>query len=368
MIKRSLYLLVLWIGYLSLTAQTSIEVPMSEQHWNINANTYLFEVFKGEESIYLPQGAIFLPNVDFHNGIIEFDFSVPESRGFPGLFFRIVDDQNREEFYVRPHQSGNPDANQYTPVFNGLACWQLYHGDGYSGQIKYRFGEWHHVKLIISGTAGEVYIDDMKNPLFQIHELKHGDISGGIALRGGANIRYANFSYSLNENQSLGKDRKALAELPKNTIARYQVSHSVYDSLVLNQTTLNPALSSDTDWHVMETENTGLLNIARMAKKSDKKNTSLVKIVIDSESDQIKPLDFGYSDVAHAFLNGKTIYAGQRVFRTRDYRYLGTIGYFDTLFLDLKKGSNELIFAISENFGGWGLKAKMDDQEGITIR
>ena len=32
---------------------------------------------------------------------------------------------------MRPHQVGNPDAIQYTPVFNGLSAWQLYHGDGF---------------------------------------------------------------------------------------------------------------------------------------------------------------------------------------------------------------------------------------------
>jgi len=53
---------------------------------------------------------------------------------------------------------------------------------------------------------------------------------------------------------------------------------------------------------------------------------------------------------------------------SRDYRFLGTIGFFDQLFLPLKKGSNELWFVVSENFGGWGVKAKLENMDKISLR
>ena len=46
---------------------------------------------------------------------------------------------NYENFYIRPHQSGNPDANQYQPVFNGSASWQLYYGPEYAAPVEYRY-------------------------------------------------------------------------------------------------------------------------------------------------------------------------------------------------------------------------------------
>ena len=52
---------------------------------------------------------------------------------------------------------------------------------------------------------------------------------------------------------------------------------------------------------------------------------------------------------------------------SRDYRYLGTIGYFDEVFLPLEPGKNELWFAVGENFGGWGLEARLDGADGVTI-
>ena len=44
---------------------------------------------------------------------------------------------------------------------------------------------------------------------------------------------------------------------------------------------------------------------------------------------------------------------------TRDYRFLGSIGYWDRLYLPLVPGENELVLAVSENFGGWGLQARL---------
>ena len=61
------------------------------------------------------------------------------------------------------------------------------------------------------------------------------------------------------------------------------------------------------------------------------------------------------------------MYEGQRQFMSRDYRYLGTIGFFDAVHLPLKKGKNELVIAVSETFGGWGIQGEFEDMEGIKL-
>ena len=93
-----------------------------------------------------------------------------------------------------------------------------------------------------------------------------------------------------------------------------------------------------------------------------------LKIVVVSDKDQIKKLDIGYSDRVKAFCNEQAIYSGNNSFRTRDYRYLGTIGYFDAIYLPLKKGENTIMLAVSETFGGWGVMGKWDNMEGIQIK
>ena len=47
---------------------------------------------------------------------------------------------------------------------------------------------------------------------------------------------------------------------------------------------------------------------------------------------------------------------------------LGTIGFFDELYLPFKKGENEIWMAVSEDFGGWGLLAKLENLDGVKIQ
>jgi hypothetical protein len=97
------------------------------------------------------------------------------------------------------------------------------------------------------------------------------------------------------------------------------------------------------------------------------KNTVFARITIDSARQQIKKLKFGFSDRIKVYLNDRLLYSGNNNYRSRDYRFLGTIGYFDELYLPLEKGKNELWMAVSESFGGWGIKCRFEDMEGITL-
>jgi hypothetical protein len=76
-------------------------------------------------------------------------------------------------------------------------------------------------------------------------------------------------------------------------------------------------------------------------------------------------LNFGYSDTAKVFVNGKLIYAGNNTYQSRDYRYLGTIGLFDSVVLPLHSGENEILIAVTEAFGGWGVMAELENVDGI---
>ena len=51
--------------------------------------------------------------------------------------WRALDGENYESFFVRPHQVGNPDSIQYTPVSNGISSWQLDHGEGFWASVPF---------------------------------------------------------------------------------------------------------------------------------------------------------------------------------------------------------------------------------------
>ena len=74
------------------------------------------------------------------------------------------------------------------------------------------------------------------------------------------------------------------------------------------------------------------------------------------------------SDEASVFVNGVPLYGGTNRCQSRDYRYLGTIGLFDEVYLPLRDGRNEVRFVVTEAFGGWGLQARFEDTQGIEFQ
>jgi hypothetical protein len=80
------------------------------------------------------------------------------------------------------------------------------------------------------------------------------------------------------------------------------------------------------------------------------------------------PLEFGFSDRAVVFLDRRPLFRGDDAYRTRDYRFLGSIGWWDTVYLPLREGANELVVAVSETFGGWGLQARLPADAAVSIQ
>jgi hypothetical protein len=357
---RKVFILMMIIGSLVSTRLLSQErktAMLDPDAWEIDAARHEFTNYRGQDALYLENGTARLIGSSFKTGIIDYDVNFREGRKFIGVHFRIKDKRNYEEFYLRAHQSGNPDAMQYTPVFNGVAGWQLYYGEGYSTAHKYNFTEWTHIRLIVAEDRMDVFIDDMSRPVLHVHDLKAEPIAGSYGFGtqlGGA--YYANLEVKPLSEPALVSEVTPLPEPEPGTILKWQVSSVFNVNEVVELTDLNdlPNLNS-LEWLTLSAEYTGTVNLASVSNWSEDNNTVLVKAVIHSDKDQLKRMGFGYSDVAQLFVNGKPLYLGQRVFRSRDYRYLGTIGYYDVVYIDLKQGENEVVFAVSEMFGGWGL-------------
>ena len=91
--------------------------------------------YLGRECVYLESSSdstvVVQREPELADGFVELDLAVGPERSFPGVAWRVHDIESYESFFVRPHQVGNPDAIQYTPVWHGVSAWQLYHGDGY---------------------------------------------------------------------------------------------------------------------------------------------------------------------------------------------------------------------------------------------
>jgi len=363
-IKKLVILFVASVGYtLSVSASN---ILLNNDNFTVEGKKAEFTSYMGKKSLLLNGASATVNAIVFTSGIIEYDVAFTEQRNFVGVKFRQQDGENSEEFYIRPHQSGNPDANQYNPIFNGLSAWQLYHKD-FAGKVNYNFGGWNHIKIIVTNKQGEVYINDMTKPAFSITEFLRPIESGGISFSSArADAYIANVSIVNNDNiQTLSTPLKTTKLSLKNYISKWEISNSFSESFLENTTKLNQQELVKMDWQSLNTDNYGVLNMARIQGVNKTSNTAFAKFTIDSNKVQTKALHFGYSDKVRVYVNNTLVYAGNNSFRSRDYRYLGTIGLFDTIYLPLKSGINEVSFAVSESFGGWGVTARFDDCEGI---
>jgi hypothetical protein len=83
---------------------------------------------------------------------------------------------------------------------------------------------------------------------------------------------------------------------------------------------------------------------------------------IESDRDQVRKLEIGYSDDVSIFLNGQILYGGRSALSFRDPGFLGIVNTEnDAVYLPLKKGNNELLLAVSELGGGWGFICRLTD-------
>jgi hypothetical protein len=156
--------------------------------------------------------------------------------------------------------------------------------------------------------------------------------------------------------------------VPAGTIPSWRVSDVFAESALAGKDALGPDDLAPRTWTRLETERSGLANLARLQGIQGRTNTVFVKKIIVSDREQTKRLDFGFCDRARVYLNGRLLFHGDDTPRSRDYRFLGSIGYFDALYLPLRKGENELLLAITEEVGGWGVQAKLADSSGLALQ
>ncbi len=78
---------------------------------------------------------------------------------YAGIAFHAVDQNNYELVYAQPHTSGQWDALQYDPVFNGSNTWQIYHGAAYQQAAILPTGQWFRLRLDVFDECAAVSVD-----------------------------------------------------------------------------------------------------------------------------------------------------------------------------------------------------------------
>lgn len=355
----------------------TLSLPPDSPRWDLEQQAKAAE-YLGRKCLLLDGGAAVVKDFEMRDGVIDVDIATPAKRGFFGIQFRMSNDgANGEWVYLRQHKSGLPDAMQYTPVLNTGANWQIFNGPGFTGAVDIPKDTWFHLRLEVTGAQAKLYVKDMDKPALVMDDLKSGVQKGQVALYVLTGVTYFS-NFEVRDTPDAPWERHP-PPVPGNTLTKWEISPS-YDALTRNlESPLTPSEIDAIHWQAVEAEPPGFVVLYRyreaphphvtfqgdFSKRLEPQPGTKVlyaRTAIDSDRDQVKKLEIGYSDEVSVFLNGKILYRGRSAQGFRDPGFLGIINpENDTLYLSLKKGSNELVLAISELGGGWGFICRLQD-------
>ena len=357
----------------------TLAIPPDSPRWELQGEAKAAE-YQGRKCLALDGGAAIVKDFEMRDGVVDVDVATPASRGFFGIQFRIANDgASAEWIYLRQHKSGLPDALQYTPVLNTGLNWQIYNGPGFTGAVEIPKDVWFHLRLEVAGAQAKLWVKDMDKPALVMTDLKSGVPKGQVALAVLTGATYFS-NFEVRTTPDAPWERRP-PPMPPGTITRWKLSPS-YDALERNLERPPPPSELDAiPWQDVEAEPPGFVVVYRYREAPHPRVTFQgdfskrlepqpgMKVVyartrIDSDREQMKKLSIGYSDDVSVFCNGRILYRGRSAQGFRDPGFLGIVNpENDAVYLPLRKGSNDLVLALSELGGGWGFICRLEDVE-----
>jgi len=158
--------------------------------------------YKGKKALHILGGEqtyVYLPGVEFQDGVIELDIAGPI---FSGVGFRGRENGRRvEKIYFRPQNAGtakHANTVQYAVLGREDGTWR-YLRTKFPGKYEtgadIKKGEWFHVKLVIRGTEVKVYVDEKPEPVLTVDKMLDGVAKGTVGVWGW-NSYFANFRFT----------------------------------------------------------------------------------------------------------------------------------------------------------------------------
>jgi len=327
-----------------------------------------FEEHLGRSSIHLRRGIAVLHGPNFQNGSVEADVTPAKAgQGFIGLAFRVQSTKTYELIYIRNGLSGKPDAVQYDPVFRGGITWQLH--PGLQAYAEFPQDRWIHLKVVFNGSHAELFIDHGEKPVLTVRNLEQGDSRGSIGV-----FSLADGGYVSNVEYTQAPDAPYAAQPPAmdpQALTDWSLSQSFVEKDVRPED--YPKLKQ-LMWEKVAADAPGILMIDRYrdspdifvgdVRKMDGDGLPMAavvfaKTVIRSDVEVRRQLRFGYSDEVVMYLNGQPVFEGKNGIGYREAGSFGRLGMTESVYLPLKKGDNELVFAVKEYNGGWGFETAL---------
>ena len=344
------------------------QVKLTAEHWDSKPNTVEFLTWKGVPSMKIlsNEGQTVLKDLDFRDGTIEYDVEFTDPR-FAAVYFRRTSDQENECFYFRTARAFKgkaTDAVQYAPFIKGVNLWDML--PEYQSAALIEKEKWNHVKLVVSGKQLLAYVNSKL--VLQIPQLEADSMHGGISFNGAVVI--SNLVVKPGKTERLspvpGID---LTDNDPRYLRKWEVGQPFKAPDEGRSFKAGFLPEKGVTWDTVIAERRGLINLTRIFGESKEKRFVWLKTTIHSEKAQIRKLNMGFSDEVWVFINQRYLYADKNLYGSPGAKYPdGRCSLENTAFeLPLNEGDNEVLIGLSNDFYGWGIIARLDRLEGLTI-
>jgi hypothetical protein len=368
-------LLLLLSPFVALAAQERL--PFSDGRWEFRGDSTVVDTLDGRESLRLVSGFAYRRDVRLQDGTIDLEVMLTRKRSFVYVSFRMASDREYEEFYLRPHKSGLPDAVQYAPVWQGQSAWQLYHGPEGTAAPELPLNAWTQLRIVVSGDRAALFVGDTLQPVLVsrlAHPSRPGYLSLGSFLPAGSKVTgpVARFSRVRVRPGVVAWDFPEAPPpvSPPGVIGRWILGapFAPPDSGISSLGLLPPpALAPG---RTVAADARGLVALHALVQLPAQGRSAagvVAAITVHADAGGSRRLDLGFSDIATVFVNGQPL---ARLDASYSYqgRREGVISFDQaTLFLPLKRGPNEVRIVVTDSFGGWGLMGRFPDMRGLRI-
>jgi hypothetical protein len=351
---------------------------MTAGHWQIEGNAEFVQkdalaalaLKPRNAEMKMATGHAVLNDFVFRDGTIEYDVEATGTMG-AGFAFRRRDKDTYEDFYLRPRPNCQeaPDCIQYAPETHGVLLWDLF--PQYQSPAPLKESGWNHVKLVVSGRRMNVFINGTKSPSLKIANLEGDALEGGLMLEGPG--IYANLTVtpgaveglpSKPEKDETQNDRRYLRSWELSPFAPLASDH---------QPTLADLPAASAPWQPLNAERDGLMNVSReygLPLARPERALVWLKTTITSGKEQTKTVKVGWNRELWVFVNGTQVFADKNLYqppaarKAPDGRCSLENGTFS---LPLKRGKNEIVAAVANNFYGWAMVMRLDDAKDVVL-
>ena len=367
---------ILLAGLVSRPATAQSVVQLSTAAWVATDSLHSLK-YLGRRALYINRGVALARDARMESGTLELDVAASDTTNFLGVVFRAANPRFSNVLFLRPGASGTEEAVQYGPAFNSVGvAWQVYHGDGANAVAEVPRNRWVHLRIDLDGPTARVFVDTATAPTLIVPRVVESGGSG-LGVWAGAFGRGAYFSNIRYTAAAPARSKTPLPTAPPGTIREWEISDAI-EAAQFTPTAL-PDLKRLT-WQRVQAEPEGFVLVNRyleapvggvprdsagavlvdsvMTGRIEGSRIVYARTTITSARDELRRLQYTYSNGAVIYLNGKPLAFAMNPGGLRGLGVMAHVG--DAVYLPLKRGKNEVVFAVIQCTGGWAFSGRLD--------